>query len=97
MIMMVVLSSCYSGCGDINYAVGLIGMRTALMATDARAIIVNLWEVDDLASAVFMTKFYSLITEFTVSDAFQKSKQYLMNVTVEEEMVFGPRYQLKKS
>ena len=83
-LKMVVLSACFSGSGDINYALGLLGMRTALMATGARAIVTNLWEVDDFASAVFMTRFYNNLKSMKVSGALRDAKLYLKDITLAE-------------
>ena len=88
-LKLVTLSACFTGSGDINYQLGLIGMRTALMVSGANAIITNLWEVDDFAAAVFMTRFYNNLKSMTVSSALREAKIYLMNVTVKELTVDG--------
>ena len=89
LLKVVTLSACFTGSGDINYQLGLLGMRTALMATGARAIITNLWEVDDFASAVFMTRFYQNMKSMTVSVALKEAKVYLMNVTLGDLTIDG--------
>ncbi|MCR5106300.1 MAG: CHAT domain-containing protein [Eubacterium sp.] len=88
-LKVVTMSACFTGSGDINYQLGLIGMRTALMATGARAIITNLWEVDDFASAVFMTRFYNNLKTMTVSAALREAKLYLMSVTLKDLTIDG--------
>ncbi len=83
-VKMIVMSACFTGSGDIHYSQGLLGMHTALLSHDIRVIITNLWEVDDFASAVLMTKFYENIKTMSVSNAFWNAKRYLMRVTVGE-------------
>ena len=79
-----VITSCFSGGGDINYSVGLIGMRTAFAAIGVEAVITNMWEVDDLASAILMTEYYKGIDCMSVSEALWTAKKYLRTVTVGE-------------
>lgn len=83
-VKLVVLSACFSGSGDISYEEGLLGMNTAFIAQGVQAAIISLWEVDDLASAVLMTRFYKNLKDMSVSEALWRAKKYLMSVTVEE-------------
>lgn len=83
-VKLVILSSCFSGSGDISYEEGLFGMNTAFMAQGVQAAIISLWEVDDLASAVLMTRFYKNLKSMSVSESLWRAKKYLMSVTVEE-------------
>ncbi|KAK3739382.1 hypothetical protein QZH41_015767 [Actinostola sp. cb2023] len=55
---LVVLSCCHSGRGEIK-SEGVVGMSRAFLAAGARAVVASLWAIDDDASMVFMTKFYS--------------------------------------
>ncbi|KAK3739372.1 hypothetical protein QZH41_004769 [Actinostola sp. cb2023] len=55
---LVVLSCCHSGRGEIK-SEGVVGMSRAFLAAGARAVVASLWAIDDEASMVFMTKFYS--------------------------------------
>lgn len=81
-VRLVVMSACFSGVGEISYDEGLLGMNTAFAAQGVQASIISMWEVDDLASAVLMTRFYDNLKYMSVSEALWRAKQYLMNVTV---------------
>ncbi|KAK3755672.1 hypothetical protein QZH41_000641 [Actinostola sp. cb2023] len=54
---LVVLSCCHSGRGEIK-SEGVVGMSRAFLAAGALAVVASLWAVDDLATRVFMEKFY---------------------------------------
>lgn len=88
-LKLVVMSACFSGSGDISYSQGLLGMGTAIMSQGVNNLITNLWEVDDFASAVFMTRFYSSLKSMSVPDALYDAKNYIKNVTIGELTDFG--------
>lgn len=88
-VKLMVMSACFSGSGDISYSQGLLGMVTSVMSQGIQNLITNLWEVDDFASAVFMTRFYSSIQHMSVADALYDAKHYLKNVTIRELSDFG--------
>lgn len=88
-LKLVVMSACFSGSGDISYSQGLLGMGTAIMSQGINNLITNLWEVDDFASAVFMTRFYESIKSMSVVDALYDAKHYLKNVTIGQLSDYG--------
>ena len=55
---LVVLSCCYSGLGEIK-AEGVIGLTRAFLAAGARAVVASLWAIDDEATRLFMSFFYT--------------------------------------
>ena len=54
---LVVLSCCYSGCGEVR-GEGVVGIARAFLGAGARAVLVTLWAVDDGATWLFMYSFY---------------------------------------
>lgn len=54
---LIVVSACDTGRGYLT-GDGVIGLSRSLMASGVSSLILSLWEVDDLASAVFMTEFH---------------------------------------
>ena len=52
---LLVLSACETAAGDKRAALGLAGMA---IRAGARSTLASLWQVDDLATSIFMTKFY---------------------------------------
>ncbi len=55
---LVVLSACQSGVSEIVRGDEPFGLVRAFLAVGARAVLVTLWPVDDVASAVLMNLFY---------------------------------------
>lgn len=80
-VKMVVLSACLTNTGDISYTDGLIGMHTALCAQGISACVMSLWEVDDFAAAVLMSRFYQNLRTMEVTSALWEAKKYIMTVT----------------
>ena len=52
---LLVLSACETALGDDRAALGLAGMA---IRAGARSTLASLWQVDDVATSIFMTKFY---------------------------------------
>jgi CHAT domain-containing protein len=55
---LVVLSACRTGQGETTRGDDVLGLTRALLATGARAVVVSLWQVDDLATSILMGEFY---------------------------------------
>ena len=81
---LVVLSACNSAYGETDCGNSIIGLRTALKACGAKTILVSVWEVDDFASAVIMTRFYDNLKTMPAADALKQSQLYLKEVTIKD-------------
>ncbi len=55
---LVTLSACHSGLGRPSGGEGHVGFAQAFFLAGARSLIVSLWEVDDRATSLLMTRFY---------------------------------------
>ncbi|HEX3147923.1 MAG TPA: CHAT domain-containing tetratricopeptide repeat protein [Gemmataceae bacterium] len=55
---LVTLSACKSGLGRAAGGEGYLGFSQALFFAGARSLVLSLWEVDDAATSLLMTRFY---------------------------------------
>ena len=74
---MVVLSACQTGLGEITDE-GVFGLQRGFKKAGVHTIIMSLWSVDDNATKLIMTEFYSnLIKGMTKREAFLKAQRTL--------------------
>ncbi len=74
---MVVLSACQTGLGEITDE-GVFGLQRGFKKAGVHTIIMSLWSVDDKATQLIMTEFYSnLIKGMTKREAFLKAQRTL--------------------
>src|SRR5262249_10569271 len=55
---LVVLSACETGLGKNAQGEGLIGFAQAFIHKGARSVVLSRWPVDDVATSLFMRRFY---------------------------------------
>lgn len=55
---LVVLSACQTGLGQEIRGEGMVGLTRGFMYAGAKRVVVSLWEINDLATAKLMEKFY---------------------------------------
>ena len=74
---LVVLSACQSGLGEITEE-GVFGLQRGFKKAGANSLLMSLWEVDDNATQILMTKFYeSLISGCGKNESLKKAQRYL--------------------
>lgn len=94
-VNLVVLSACQTGLGYLT-ADGVYGIQRALKIAGAKAMIVSLWSVDDVATAEFMKLFYSELEKDTsatpdVYKAFNTARLSLANSGKSSSRRFDPK------
>ncbi|MGF1523782.1 MAG: CHAT domain-containing protein [Leptolyngbyaceae cyanobacterium] len=76
-IELLVLSACETATGDQRAVLGLAGMA---IRAGARSTIASLWQVDDIATSIFMTQFYEALATGSASkaDALRTAQTHLI-------------------
>ena len=83
---LVVFSACETGLGAIRTGDGVLGLRRAARLAGARAQIMALTRIPDLASAVLVIRLYEILREDDVCGdvALRLAQLYVRDVTVQE-------------
>ena len=77
---LVVLSSCYSGWGEIK-AEGVLGVARAFLASGARSVLVTARSIQDDLTAEFMGRFYRhLVDRESVSECLHQAMKWLRDI-----------------
>ena len=89
---LVTLSACQSGLGKYVGGEGYLGFSQALFLAGARSMVVSLWQVDDTATALLMTRFYEnllgtpekSVKPLPKAEALAEAKQWLRGLRPDE-------------
>ncbi|MBN2008355.1 CHAT domain-containing protein [candidate division KSB1 bacterium] len=85
-----VLSACNSGLGQLSKGEGMIGVSRAFLYAGVPSTLVSLWNVEDEATSIIMTRFYAHIKSgMSKSQALQHAKRdYLAQASAEQRDPF---------
>ena len=79
---MVVLSACETGLGKFEQGEGVLSLARSFMYAGVPSLVVSLWQVHDLSTAVLMQQFYANLSKgMSKADALRQAKiMYIDNV-----------------
>lgn len=79
-IKLVTLSACNTGLGELLLGEGVYGLQRAFKVAGVKSILMTLWEVDSLATEIFMIAFYKhYLYGESLHNAFIKAQNTLKN------------------
>jgi CHAT domain-containing protein/tetratricopeptide (TPR) repeat protein len=89
---LVTLSACQSGLGKHQGGEGYLGFAQALLLAGGRSLVLSLWQVDDSATALLMSRFYQnllgkrpgLEKPLPKAEALAEAKAWLRGLTARE-------------
>ena len=77
---LVTLSACETGLGKINKGDEMIGLSRAFIYAGSPAVIVSLWTVDDITTAMLMTRFYQYLNSgFKMHESLSMAQRDLLD------------------
>jgi CHAT domain-containing protein len=81
---LVVLSACQTGLGRVHTTEGVLGLRRAFMLAGAKGLVLSLWKVSDLATAILMDRFYENLLRGRLDrdEALREAQRYTRDATV---------------
>ncbi len=81
---LVVLSACSTGQGKIT-GDGVVGLSRCLIAAGVKSVIVSLWSIGDLSTALLMVKFYQIFQQgVAAAIALNEAQRWLLGINKTE-------------
>lgn len=87
---LVTLSACHTGLTSEAGSEGFLGFSQALFLAGARTLVLSLWKVDDRATALLMTRFYSnwMIWSLDKNASLREAQEWLRSLTEEQVQAY---------
>ncbi|AFY80309.1 CHAT domain-containing protein [Oscillatoria acuminata] len=83
---LVVMSACDTALGDQSIGEGVLGLRRSLILAGAETVVMSLWKVPDVPTAILMERFYHNLfeTDLGRTVALEKAQEYLKTLQVSQ-------------
>lgn len=83
---LVVASACQTALGDVLVGEGVLGLRRAFMLAGAPTLVMSLWSVPDVATAILMERFYHYLLHDKMgrAKALEQAQFYVRDLTIEQ-------------
>ncbi len=89
---LVALSACETGLGDLSTGDELVGLSRAFLYAGTSAVVVSLWQVDDISTSILMTRMHQLLDAgYSSSAALAQAQRDLLNSNFEYGQSRGMR------
>jgi len=91
-VSLMVLSTCKGALGTIQTGEGIQGLRRSLEIAGVKTLICTLWDIDDMAGALFMKKFYEELFWNYQSDlisALSNAKAFVRDISLLQLIEMG--------
>ncbi len=81
---LVVLSACNTALGDQSIGEGVLGLRRSFIVAGAETVVMSLWSVPDVPTAILMERFYHNLfeTDWGRTRALEEAQRYLQQITI---------------
>ena len=81
---LVVASACQTARGDVMVGEGVMGLRRSFVLAGAQTLVMSLWSVSDVSTAILMKRFYDnlLTRNMGRADALKESQYYVRDLTI---------------
>jgi CHAT domain-containing protein len=81
---LVVLSACETGLGEVRSGEGVFGLQRAFVLAGVKTLVMSLWAVPDLPTAILMDRYYANLLDRRLgrAEALRDAQQHVRSLTV---------------